>query len=182
MSWGLKGDLRSLYQSYGGRNALLSSAYLWISAAITFSLSDFASGGAWANYALTVMPTLAGFSIAAFAIFFAVLDPKSQEALKKPEPTLDGRSPLLVLASAVIHAVVVQLAAILFALVYIGGPLQFLERILATLGTCYDATTAFSLLAAYGSLLGLFFLVYGILLVLAAALSIFRLIAIRASI
>ena len=73
-------NLRRLYRHYGGIAAVLTSWYFWVAAflsALSYeSIFDFA----WVDMALSVMPSLTGFTIAAFAIIFAILD---AELLKK---------------------------------------------------------------------------------------------------
>ncbi len=165
-------NIRLVYRSYGGFRSLLFSGYMWT--AVFFSVLSWrkAIEGTWTSTALSVLPTLAGFSIAAYAIFFSVLNEREREALSKPEPNLNGRAPLLVLASSVSHAVVVQILAILIAIVFESKPAPDIECIKKYLKIA-EMPVSFA---------GLFITIYGILMVLASVLSIFRILTIKANV
>lgn len=116
-----------------------------------------------------ILPQLAGFSVAAYALFFAVLDEKTRNALRAPSEKLGGRSPLLILASSISHAVIVQVVAVLSALVYMGKPFPCIN---------HDLCNIVNLTAGA---VGMFLLAYGIVLVIAAVLSIFKILEIEAN-
>jgi hypothetical protein len=128
-----------------------------------------AADGGWADFAKSTLPTLSGFSIAAYAIFFAILDDRAREALLAPEPSLENRSPLLILASAISHAVVVQLLGIMLALIFSSRPFPVYND-------CIECGNNVNYVV---SAIGLFLSVYGVVLILAAILSIFRILVIR---
>jgi hypothetical protein len=132
----------------------------------------YATSDAWAELAKSVLPTLAGFSIAAYAVFFAVLDERTRDALRAPSDKLGGRSPLLILASAVSHGVVVQIFAMLIAIVYLSKPIPY------SLYYSKHIEISNTIFSAFG----LFWTVYGISLVVASVLSIYRVLDIRARI
>jgi len=128
--------------------------------------------GTWVQFALPILPTLAGFSIAAYAVYFSVLSEKDRDALRIPAPSLNNRSPLLILASAVSHSVFVQILAILLAIIFTAKP--------------FPTPVGYSELAKSVNLViscvGLFLTTYGIILVTASVFSIFRILHIKASI
>ena len=124
----------------------------------------------WATLATSSLPTLAGFSVASYAVFFAVLSADEREALKAPEPTLGGRSPLLMLVSSVSHAVLMQISALLLAIVYLSCPLT-----LSDIDVLYSYVFALPI-----SGFGLFLTVYAVVLILAPMISIFRIMSIQA--
>jgi len=128
----------------------------------------FVPAQSWPDLAKDVLPQLAGFSVAAYALFFAVLDERTRNALRAPAEKLGGRSPLLILASSISHAVIVQVMAVLFALAYSSKPFP----------SC-NAVTAYWVNMIFGAI-GLFMLIYGITLVLAAVLSIFKILELEA--
>jgi hypothetical protein len=107
---------------------------------------------------------LAGFSVAAYALFFAILDEHARDLLRAPAPTLGNRSPLLILASSVSHAVLVQILAVFVSLIYQAKPFPY----------CAEFESFGHAVNAAVSCAGLFLFVYGILLVVASVLSIFR--------
>lgn len=166
---GLRESLRLLYRNYGGWRSLVQSEYFWLALVLSAACWRIGVDEKWADLAKSILPTLAGFSIAAYAIFFAVLDERARNALRAPAEELGNRSPLLILASSISHAVFIQILALLTAIVFPAKPFPYIS--------CFGKINgAFSLLVSFG---GLFLTVYGIVLVLAAVLSIFRILEIR---
>ena len=161
---GLRESLVLLYGNYGGLGSLVRSEYFWVSVCFTGLCWPIAFSGKWTDIGISVLPSLAGFSIAAFAIFFSVLDDKARSALRAPSASLGNRSPLLVLASSISHAVLVQILALLATIVIIARPIPVFQNVLWLEHWIRVIASSF----------GLFLLIYGISLVLAAVLSIFR--------
>lgn len=170
-------NLRKLYKHHGGIASVASSFYFWL--AVLFSILSFRSIPSfdWAEVTLTIMPSLAGFTIAAFAIIFAILEPNMLKALVSPDD--EGQSPIAAIAASIGHAVLIQILSIIIA-------------ILSKLADIWDLISNYFDWILYGkirqsiydfiiscinnlfSFLGLFFTFYGVLLVLAAVLSIVR--------
>lgn len=167
-STGLFSNLRVLYANYGGWGSLITSGYFVVSLAVSALCWRLAADERWAVIAQAILPQLAGFSVAAYALFFAVLDERAREALRAPAESLGNRSPLLVLASAVSHAVVIQIAAVLLAIIYTAKPF-----------TASNSDCVSPIVNTVVSALGLFLMIYGCCLVVAAVLSIFRILEIR---
>lgn len=166
---GLISTLRLLYSNYGGWRGLFKSSYFYISVAIAALCWRLARDESWVDFAKVTLPVLAGFSVAAYAIFFAILDEKARVALLAPEPTLGNKSPLLVLASSISHAVVVQVLGLICALVYSAKPFPVVE------GLSDWAVRVDYVLSS----IGLFITAYALVLVVASILSIFRILEIR---
>jgi hypothetical protein len=122
----------------------------------------------WKNAAMGSLPTLAGFSIAAYAILFAVLDERSRRALASPEPDLENRSPLLVIVGIVTHAVITQIVTLLYAFCFDQKPLPMLFSTI-------DSKVVNMLFSA----VGLFLFIYSVTLILASILTLFRVLEIR---
>lgn len=166
---GLLRTLRILYASYGGVHSLVRSEYFYVSVVLSLLCWRLRVNGSWSDLARSILPTLSGFSIAAYAIFFAVLDERTRDALRAPAEALENRSPLLILASSISHAVVVQLAGLVLAIVFLAKPFPAVAGFSAwsvTVNVTYSA-------------LGLLVTLYGIVLVMASILSIFRILEIR---
>ena len=168
-STGLISSLKILYKNYGGWKSLLRSEYFYLSLILSGLCWRFAQNDQWSELAKSVLPTLSGFSIAAYAIFFAVLDERTREVLRAPAPELNDRSPLLILASAISHAVVIQLSGLIMAIVYIAKPFPTLSG---------HEVEAKNINIAFSSI-GLFVTMYGIVLILASILAIYRILEIR---
>lgn len=144
-------NLRILYRHYGGLSAMIKSAYFWIAVILTCISYQSVSIFTWIEIALRVLPSLTGFTIISFAIIFSMLTKKQRKAIS------NNNGPMVKIAAFIGHAVFVQISAILIAIV-ISTTSYLLDRVGMTMI----------------STLGLFLAYYGVLLVLAAALSIFR--------
>lgn len=170
-------NLRYLYKHYGGLWAVASSSYFWI--AIFFTLLSYPAIGtiSWAKVALSIFPSLAGFTIAAFAIIFAILDESMLKALMKSDD--EGKSPISAIASAIGHAVFIQVAAIILAVGFNTVDAASFIELVEIVASCteLDPKKAVAFLEwtkSSLSALGLLLTYYGALLVLAAVLSIVR--------
>ncbi len=118
-------NLRLLYGQYGGVGSLGKSGYFWMAVALTGLSYESVWDKDWVSVSVGVMPSLTGFTIAAFAIIFAVLD---QETLKKLVPLgEDGRSPILRVAAAIGHTVFIQVFSSLSS-TFFGCKTEQLER------------------------------------------------------
>lgn len=160
-------NIREVYFEYGGVMALLKSAYFWVAVFLTACCWRIllTGGDDWTNIAISISPTLAGFSLAMFALMFAILDPVTRSLLRAPSKELGGRSPLLSVAAKIIHAVLVQLSSIVMAIIYLAKPISLPEDYL---GFIFWGNLIFSFS-------GLLLVIYGIMLVFAAVLSVFTL-------
>jgi len=119
------GGLRKLYSDYGGFRALLASPYIYLAALFSLGADKLIADPNWTNLVFSILPALAGFSIAAFAILVGSIDPNVRAALKEPEPSMQNRRPYLVLISAISHSVIVQVATIFLTLLYVAKPFPY---------------------------------------------------------
>lgn len=170
-------NLRKLYAHYGGIKAIVKSSYFWVSillAALSYqSIANFE----WADKAVSVMPSLTGFTIAAFAIIFAILEPEMLRKLMATDG--DGRSPIAEIAASIGHAVFIQVSAMIIA---ISSKLVDLTTVIEKVADWIFSKgyspiiflCAMDWLALFFSAAGLLFTYYGVMLVLAAILSIVR--------
>lgn len=164
-------SLRLVYQSHGGLRAIIRSGYFWFSAFLTGLCWPSIHSESWKAAAMGSLPTLAGFSIAAYAILFAVLDERSRAALAAPEPKMQNQSPLLVIVSIVTHAVITLIATLLYVFCFDQKPIPVLLR-------CMNPEPVNYLFSG----LGLFMLIYSATLILSSVLTLFRVLHIRSGI
>jgi len=170
-------NLVKLYRVYGGPTAFFRSAYLWTAVFLCFVTRDSLKNGAWAETVLDYMPSLSGFTIAAFAIVLAVFRPQEMRALSGSG---DTASPLSRIAATVTHAVVVQLMAIVLAAASSSASLTAVSEF-CVVQTCFENISSIEeSLGQFFSVFGLFLGWYWLLLVLAAVLSLFRIVLIVA--
>lgn len=169
-------NLRLLYRFYGGIRGVLSSAYFWVSLSLSIGLGVLSGFGPWYDIAHSTLPSLAGFSIAAFAIIFVVLKPEQISALLSSKGEGD-KPPLLSVASVICHAILIQVFTILLAGIVISvnqGEIIELSCGTEPIDICWKLFAAGKFLLDF---LGSFLLFYSWLLVLAAALSVLRMMA-----
>ncbi|WP_333685056.1 hypothetical protein [Pontibaca methylaminivorans] len=170
-------NLRKLYSCYGGIKAIIKSSYFWVLVILAALSYKSITNYEWADKAVSVMPSLTGFTIAAFAIIFAILEP---EILRKLTATDgDGHSPIASIAASIGHAVFIQVSAMIIAisskLVDITGLIEIVADWVFSKGySPIIFLCAMDWLALFFSAAGLFFTYYGVMLVLAAILSIVR--------
>ncbi|MFG1362449.1 hypothetical protein [Xanthobacter versatilis] len=167
-------NLRLLYLAYGGVGATLRSLYFWISACLSaFSYTLIIQTG-WESLNISIMPSMIGFTVAAFALMFAILDQKSLGVLLPKDK--DGKSPIITIASNITHAVTVQTFSLIIALC---RSLISKDELLNRFKMCnIDIKYYCELLSSIFSFIGIFATFYGIILVVATILSIFRVLSI----
>lgn len=175
-------NLALLYRHHGGLREILTAPYFW-SAAIFACIALFLGpSGAWASIALATLPSLAGFSIASFALIFSVIDKDTFSALAPKDKT--GKSPLLQTVAIFVHVVCIQAVTLLIS------AFPKMESV-GVWGYVSDAATArvphisstFYLYAPWvTTFFGYLLVFYSLIMVVALALSAFRLIVILAEI
>lgn len=170
-------NLRKLYRHYGGLSAIVKSSYFWVSILLAAMSYKSIANAEWADRAMSVMPSLTGFTIAAFAIIFAILEPDMLRKLIAADD--NGRSPIAEIAASIGHAIFIQVSAMILALssklVDLTLIIETVEDWICSFG--YSSSLflrGMNWLEYFFSAIGLFFTYYGVLLVLAAILSIFR--------
>lgn len=76
-------NLVLLYRAYGGFSNLFKSAYFWTAFLVTILSSILLKLDGWEIVALGALPSLAGFTIASFALIFSALSRQQIELLLK---------------------------------------------------------------------------------------------------
>lgn len=163
--------LREFYRSYGGWRALLRSEYFIIAIILSFAQWRNVGSEAWVDTTKVVLPALTAFTVAAFAILFAILNDIDREALSYPEKELDGRTPLLMIATPILHAALIQIAAITYAVVFSSKPFPVFFGLVETA----------NVINVIFSWVGCLLMIYGILLLVGSVLSVYRIIGIKKS-
>ena len=136
--------INTYWKLYGGWRALLFSPYLaaaFIVAIPCVGLWQPGADATWADTSISVLPSLMGFSMAGMAIMLAFSHPESLRAVTQKGK---GNSYFLKVAASLCHFLVVQIVALLCALVRKSGfewapfsyfgVLMFLYAIFVSLG------------------------------------------------
>ena len=107
-------ELRAYWSVYGGPKAIWGSAYFWIALGLMVILRPLWCSGDWLSIASDLLPGLLGFSIGALAIMLAA------PGFKVFEVIAEGgipRSHFMIMASRLVHFIIVQSVAIIAMLV-----------------------------------------------------------------
>jgi hypothetical protein len=158
------------WKHYGGLLGLVKSPYFWVALVLTPFLDGLASTKDWTDTCISILPSTAGFSLGAYAIFLAVGNEgyiRSAAEFKTKNTTLYFR-----FTSTFTHFIIVQAIGLIFALIgksaYQGSAhLEWLASFL----TPYQLCLAKQFLPFFG----VFFLMYAALLLVGAAKSLFGL-------
>lgn len=164
MSSNLQNNFLLLVRSHGGTAGLFKSSYFWLALWSTVLCWKWVKEFEWTKLAQSALPTLAGFSIASFAILLALFSKEDRKALKAPSEKLGGRSPLLVLVSSIGMAVVVQISSFMLSMILDAQGVPVLPS--------FSKAAQLTNLAL--SFVGCLFFFYGVLLVVALVLKIFK--------
>lgn len=163
----------SLYfRTYGGWSAVLTSPLFLFALILTGINYQSWIGEEWVGKVMELVPGLLGFSLGTYAILFGLVAGKLRDGLRARK-IASGTSGLDEVNATFFHFVVVQLIALLWAMLFTGQVLTDLTPLLSE-----NAEWALGLLRALhriGSFLGYLLLSYSIVLVLGAALAVFRL-------
>lgn len=107
-------ELKAYWSVYGGLKAIWGSAYFWVALALMLLLRPLWCSGEWLPIASDLLPGLLGFSIGALAIMLAA------PGFKVFEIIAEGgipRSHFMIMASRLVHFIIVQSVAIIIMLV-----------------------------------------------------------------
>src|SRR4051812_44736417 len=103
-----EGSFQKYWRDFGGVRALLNSPYVWSSFGITVMLSPFWAKDGWWETVYSIVPSLLGFTLGAYAILVAF---GNERFLKLITTKLAGGAELSAYEStsaAFVHFVVVQ--------------------------------------------------------------------------
>lgn len=105
------------FEAYGGLNAIVASGYFWVAVVLTALCYKYFGKADWWGLVLDVIPGLVGFSIAGVAIFVSLGSDKLRASIAGKVPGNDDSSPFVDFMAMFTHFIVVQLLALLVAVV-----------------------------------------------------------------
>ncbi len=162
--------LFDIYKSYGGFKAFVLSPYLWLSLFFTgIFFAGINQNEDWFSLPIKTIPPLTGFTFASFSLLFAIIDEDNRLILSQPDTDFGGRKPILIVVSKIVHSVMMQLCALVAALLLHTKPIV-LNVSQETIDMINSVATGFAL----------FLFIYGLLLVVSVALTLFQLVDIVA--
>lgn len=162
--------LRQYFDAYGGWRALITSPLFSLSALITaINYSNWLESSEWVSLSQNMIPNLLGFSLGTYAILTSGIK-RTLKALKNDKDI----SYLDEINATFFHFLFVQVLALIWTFIF-HSTLVYDVAALSSATTWPGANLMCSALYAVGSFIGCFLLVYSVVLVLGAALAIYRL-------
>ncbi len=165
---GVSSILKKYWAIYGGLTSLLSSPYVHLSILITAITFHYWHNHAWWVQAISILPNLLGFTLGGFAVFLGFGSDKFKELISGETATGKGSSPYLSISVTFLHFVLIQLIALLWAV--IASAVHFNPP--SWLG-CF-INYILSQLEPIANALGYFLFIYSLTSAVAAALAVFR--------
>ena len=127
----------------------------------------------WHALALTALPTLLGFSLAAYTITFTLMGSALHRALSMAIEKKSGVSLIRIVNSTFFHVVMIQSVALIFSILSRG---TLFPDIIEALPLVEEAKIgAASFIASLGDVFGFFLVIYSIFLLASIAIGMFRL-------
>lgn len=158
--------------AYGGWRAIFGSPFFLAALAITVLSYSLWLDQKWPSTAQSLLPNLLGFSLGTYSIVFSLVTSRIKRAMKSALNDV-GVSRLEEINATFFHFIFVQVIALAWAFLYSGTALTDLVNIVLP----YYAP-AYQLLKAariIGSFTGYALLIYSFLLIIGAALAVYRL-------
>lgn len=169
---GLWGALLRYWADYGGWKDLLSSPLFHFSILVSAVSYSAWLEPDWVDLPLSLLPNLLGFSLGAYALIFSLADERLLAVLNAP--TADGSPTVLRMVNATfLHFILIQTAAIVFALVNKSTLVFDLLGLLPDARCWVEVVRTF--LTGTAGLIGYFLTTYAVVLLIGAALAAYRL-------
>lgn len=169
---GFRTAIAIYWSDYGGWSDFLRSPLLHVSVIVAIFESYGLLEIDWRILTIGMMPTILGFSLAAYAITFALMGSRLQAALTNGTDA-SGKSLAITVNATLFHNVFFQAISLAFAVITNG---DLLARLISSLNMSRATTNALiHLEITVGNLAGCFFLVYAVFLLFSSGLAMFRL-------
>jgi hypothetical protein len=160
-------NIREVFDDYGGWGTLFSSGYFRLALVLSACLWPLFGGGKWAEFAVGIIPVVLGLTLAGAAILTTIGGDAFRARLAQVPGSTGQEAPILELLSNFIVAMIVQLCALIYALIFQAKPFEAVW--LKSFGMPASAADRINIVAGgIGSVL----LVYAILLILGAAFTV----------
>ena len=164
-------SIRRYFKGYGGWTAVFCSPIFVFSLAVTAVNYSNWMEPKWVSRSFDMIPSLLGFSLGSYTILFSVMTGRLKRALKSVKNP-SGVNYLEEINATFFHFIFVQILCLVWAFLFDG---TFVYDFF-----CYMAKThsrvmeVFHIVMMTGSFVGYLLLVYSFLLILAAAIAVYR--------
>lgn len=163
-------NLKIIFDLYGGFPALWTSSYFRISFVVTLLLWPLAVSGRWVDRAISILPSVTGFSIAAFAIILAIGDDRFRRSMAKVDAIRAGESDLVILSANFCWFICIQVFSMIYAVIFDARPVPYFCKFVTEFRYCDKVFLITNLLF---STLGLFIFIYAVFLIIASIFQMF---------
>ncbi len=157
------------WRTYGQTRAMLRSFYLHSAIAMTVLCFPLWRAGGWWDVVLAVLPSLLGFTLGGFAIFIGFGSEKFRELIvKETEEDIRAGKPSIYesLCATFVHFIVVQICALIFALLQKAWSMEVVHN------AAWQSVLPY--INAIGGFVGYALFAYSVTLTLAACMHVFR--------
>lgn len=104
------------WNTLGGFKAIVTNSTFWFAVVITLLLFPNWISGDWWSEAITIMPSVLGFSLGGFALWVAIGDDTFKREISGKDPSGD-ESPFMVVNATFAHFIVLQLLSVFLSLI-----------------------------------------------------------------
>ena len=164
------------FTAYGRWRAIFGSPYFL--GAVGLATVDYARwiSASWVDLTTNLIPSLLGFSLGTYAIIFSLITNRIKRAMKAIKNN-DGVSYLDVVNSTFFHFILVQVLAFVWAILFEAKAIRVTVNYILERGPISQQVAEGARLSIYygSSFLGYVLLLYSFLLVMAAAMAVYRL-------
>ena len=162
--------VRRYFRDYGGWSGVVKSPLFWVAVLIAGINYDWWLKHSWIASTQSLIPSLLGFSLGTYAILFSLMTNRLKRALKAV--VNDRGVPYLNEINATFfHFIFVQVLALAWSFIQQGN---LIVDILGERLARGSIGTILRVLDGAASFIGAFLLLYSVLLVVAAALAVYR--------
>ncbi|WP_257294581.1 hypothetical protein [Endozoicomonas sp. YOMI1] len=167
--------LSSYWGIYGGFRAVLLSPFFHLSLLITCFMGPLWLKARWIDLATDVIPNMLGFALGGYAILVVFGDERFIQIISG-SPSSKKASPFMGINAAFLHFILIQLLALMAALVISNNPVSLIpvEWKICVYKQLPELKSALPYIKNSVHFIGSLLYVYAITLGLAAALAIFR--------
>ena len=167
------GVLFQIYRDAGGFRFVLATPYIYLALALCFLLYDRSQSTDWSMIAISVFPSLIGFSLATFAIVLALFGAERLQILSTPRQG-QSASPISKLTALIVHSSLVQLSALLIAVSLKQNGICNTFQSESLVGQCIHSACLSLNPRDFFYVAGLFLTMYGLILIISTLLAVFQ--------
>jgi hypothetical protein len=163
--------LKKYFHDYGGLPAVIGSPLFITSLAISLVSYQSWIDESWPDLAMSVIPNLLGFSLGTYALLFSLISPRIRLALRTLRNDKGVRY-IDEMNATFLHFILVQVICFIWAFLYKQS--LFLDISLWVARTMPSNVNLFPVLSTMGGIVGVLLILYSILLVIGASLTVYR--------